>query len=557
MEENLRRAMLLARGDPTVFGTTGIMSGEGALTQGFVREAQMRREPCRRGHAGERKRALIVNCYFDETRLPIARTHKIPQAMAPAWLAGAFAPERWEVRVYSELYGGPLEDEALLGWPDMLVLTGLNTAFDRMLHVTAYARTRNPRVIVVAGGPLVRALPALCARFFDYCCSGDAEQLLDVVRDAFGPGFAAEHLQPRFDLVPWIGRVGYAESSRNCNFRCSFCTLTAQREPYGKYALEDIRRQIVSQGPRCIVVFLDNNFYGNDRDYFVARLELLRELTREKLLRGWAALVTSDFFLKQENLALAKAAGCEALFTGVESFDPAWLRRVKKVQNTGLQPVELIRGCLEAGIALTYGMMFDVGNRRLADLRAELELITSSAEITLPSYISVPIPMLGTPFFKDSLARGALLPNTALRDMDGTTISLQPLDALPEAARFVRELQQLRGYRGRVLSHSVRFLGRYRARLNRTQLMIALSGALLLSAPTLATAPSARGLWAVRAQRTHVAGSEAPDAVYRPAFRVDARYERHFRPTMLTDARGRIAEEVCELAQAKVKRSFG
>lgn len=527
------------------------------MEQGLERAVQMRREPRCRGHSGERKRALIVNCYFDETRLPIARTHKVPQAMAPAWLAGAFAPERWEVRVYSELYGGPLEDERLLGWPDLLVLTGLNTAFDRMLHLTAYARTKNPRVIVVAGGPPVRALPALCARFFDYCCSGDVEELLDVVRDAFGPGFAALHLQPRFDLIPWIGRIGYAESSRNCNFRCSFCTLTAQRRSYAKYALDDIRRQIVSQGPRRIIVFLDNNFYGNDREYFIARLELLRELREEKRLRGWAALVTSDFFLKNENVALAKAAGCEALFTGVESFDPAWLRRMRKVQNTGLQPVELIRSCLDAGIALTYGMMFDIGNRPLADLRAELEFITSSPEMTLPSYISVPIPMLGTPFFKDSLASGALLPNTSLRDLDGTTISLQPHDALPEAARFVRELQQLRGYRRRVLSHSVRFLRRYRGRLNRAQLTIALSGALLLSAPTLVTAPSARALWGKRARRTHVAGSEVPDTVYRPAFRVDACYEGYFRPTMLTDAGGRIAEEVRELTQAKIERPLG
>jgi hypothetical protein len=477
--------------------------------------------------------------------------------MAPVWLAGAFSPDRWDVRIYSELYSGPLENEALLGWPDMLVLTGLNTAFDRMLHVTAYARTRNPRVIVVAGGPLVRVLPVLCARFFDYCCSGDAEQLRDVVRDAFGEGFAAAHMRPRFDLAPWIGRIGYAESSRNCNFRCSFCALTAQREAYGKYALADIRGQIVSQGQRQIVVFLDNNFYGNDRDYFIARLELLKELRKEKLLRGWAALVTSDFFLKEENLVLAKAAGCEALFTGVESFDPAWLRRFNKAQNTRLHPIELIRRCLDAGIACTYGMMFDIGNRRLADLRAELEIVTSSAEITLPSYISIPIPMLGTPFFRDSLARGALLPNVSLRDMDGTTLSLQPVDSLAEAAAFVRELQNLRGYRRRVLSHSLRFARRYRKRLSGTQMLIALSGAFLLCTPALFTAPSPRRLWEARARRTHVAGTEAPDAVYRPAFRVDARYERYFKPTMLTDAQGRIAEDVCELTRARMEPAFG
>jgi len=504
-----------------------------------------------------RKRALIVNCYFDETRLPMARIHKIPQAMAPVWLAGAFSPERWDVRLHSELYSGPLEDEALLGWPDLLVLTGLNTAFDRMLHVTAYARSRNPRVIVVAGGPLARVLPALCARFFDYSCAGDAEQLGDVLRDAFGPGFAAAQLRPRFDLAPCNGRIGYVESSRNCNFRCSFCALTAHREPYRKYALDDIRSQITSQGPKRMVVFLDNNFYGNDRDYFIARLELLTELRRQKALRGWAALVTSDFFLKEQNLVLAKAAGCEALFTGVESLDMRWLRLVNKGQNIRLQPVELIRTCLEAGVALNYGMMFDIGSRRLVDLHAELDTITSIAQITLPSYISLPIPMLGTPFFRQALARGALLPNVPLRDMDGTTISLQPLDPLEHAAQFVRDLQQLRGYRRRVVSHAVRFARRYRKRLNGAQMLIALSGAPLLCAPAVFTAPSMRRLWERRAPRTHVAGTEPLDAVYAPAFRVDSRYERHFRPTMLTDGRGAIADDVRELVHARMEPALG
>ena len=31
----------------------------------------------------------------------------------------------------------------LLSWPDMLVLTGLTNGFDRMLHLTAYARSKN------------------------------------------------------------------------------------------------------------------------------------------------------------------------------------------------------------------------------------------------------------------------------------------------------------------------------------------------------------------------------------------------------------------------------
>ncbi len=138
-----------------------------------------------------RKRVLVVNCYFDDSRQPIRRTTKVPQSVGPIYLAGAFARELCDVRCYTELASGPLEDESLLAWPDMLVLTGLTNSFDRMLHLTAYARTKNPGVIVVAGGPTVRALPLLAQRVFDYSCLGDIEELADVIREAFGREYVA------------------------------------------------------------------------------------------------------------------------------------------------------------------------------------------------------------------------------------------------------------------------------------------------------------------------------------------------------------------------------
>ena len=51
-------------------------------------------------------------------------------------------------------------------------LRGITVAFDRMLHLTAYARSKNAHVIVVAGGPPIRAIPRYSQRFFDYCCVG-------------------------------------------------------------------------------------------------------------------------------------------------------------------------------------------------------------------------------------------------------------------------------------------------------------------------------------------------------------------------------------------------
>ena len=82
------------------------------------------------------------------------------------------------------------------------VLTGLTASFDRMLHLTAYARALKEGMIVVAGGPSVRALPRRAQRFFDYACLGDIEQLQAIIRETLGADYVAEQPFPRFDLIP-------------------------------------------------------------------------------------------------------------------------------------------------------------------------------------------------------------------------------------------------------------------------------------------------------------------------------------------------------------------
>ncbi len=504
------------------------------------------RVPLSRPHrASGRKRVLVVNCYFDELRRPVRRRTKIPQAMGPAYLAGAFSRELCEVRLYSELYSGPLEDAELLAWPDLLVLTGLTTSLDRMRHVTAYARTRNKRVVAAAGGPAIRAFPRYCSRLFDYCCLGDVEQLGEVIAEVFGPAYVAEEMTPRFDLAHWIGRLAHVESSRYCNFHCSFCTLTAEGRGYQKYELEELRRHITAAGKKDFLLFIDNNFYGKDRGYFLARLELIRELWRAGYFRGWVALVTNDFFLRDENLVLARKSGCWALFSGVESFNTEWLRKMNKLQNTCLPQVEMIRKCLEAGILFLYGLVLDVGSRRLAELRQELEFITGSPDITLPSYISIPIPLPATPFFYECLGAGRIFPMTKVRDLDSTTLCVEPLDSLEDVLGFLRGLQTLKGYRRRVLAHAAKFWVTYRSNLMAEQMQAALTNAGLLCAAELVTGVGGRAWLRGRSwRRTHVSTTEKLDSVYQPAFGVDSRYADYFRPTLLTDESGQLAEEI-------------
>ncbi len=502
-----------------------------------------------------RQRVLVVNCYFDYSREPIRRPSKFPQAVGPVFLAGAFSRELCEVRCYDEVSSGPLENESLLGWPDMLVLTGLTHCFDRMLHLTAYARTKNAKVIVVAGGPAVRALPLLSEKFFDYSCLGDIEELRAVIADTWGEAYVAEQMLPRFDLAYWIKLVSHVETTRYCNFHCSFCSLTGEGRAYQTYDLESIRRQVLAVGKRRKLLFVDNNFYGNDREHFRRRIELIKELRADGRFRNWAALVTNDFFSKQENLTLAKESGCELLFSGVESFDPVWLRAFNKLQNTSAPQVEMISRCLNAGIIFCYGLMLDISTRTIADVRRELEFITGTPEITLPAFITLSIPILGTPYFYECLNNRTMLPDTKLRDMDGITIVQKTLDPIDRAVEFVRGVEQFHGLRSRVIKHSIRFFNLYRSKLNPLQLSIGFEQGLLLSAHTLMTSTTAFG-WVKKGRtRTYVSTTEPADQTYTPAFRVDSRFRNHFQPTMVTDRTGNLAEELIESGLLKSARA--
>ncbi|HEX9142709.1 MAG TPA: radical SAM protein [Candidatus Binatia bacterium] len=504
--------------------------------------------------AHNKKRILIVNCYLDDSRRCIPRPNKVPPAMGPVYLAGAFCRETCEVRLYNEQSSGPLVDPRLLTWADMVVLTGLTTALDRMKQLTALARTKNPKVIVVAGGPPIRALPRYSGRFFDYSCLGDIEELQQVATAALGRKYVSDEMAPRFDLADWLGRIGYVESSRYCNFHCAFCSLTGEGRRYQKYGLDAIRRQIVALGKRKYLFFIDNNFYGNDRLFFLQRLEMLRELRHQGYFKHWGALVTNDFFLNDDALRLAHETGCTALFCGVESFDARWLRSVNKNQNTRAPQVEMISKCLQAGIVFLYGLIVDASARPVQDLHRELQFITGTPEITLPSFLTLAIPLLGTPHFYDCLAQGRMLPKTKVRDLNSLTFSLRPADDLETAVQFVRDMDTLRGYRGRILKHSAGFYRKYRSALTADQMAIALYNSAYFSAQNILTAPAAFCWSAGRGpRRTHVSTTEILDPVYTPPFPIDSRYQSHFEPTMLTDSAGEVTRELADdLASIRV-----
>lgn len=487
------------------------------------------------------KKVLIINCYFPEMREPIKRRNEVPDALAPVLLAGYFSRQHCDVKLYNEVHSGFVEvfRPELLSWPDMIVMTGLTAAFDRLLHVSAYAKSANPGVITVAGGHGVRCLPAYSEAFFDYSCTGDVEQICEVIREAFGPEYLGAEFRPRYDLAYWIKRLGYAESTRNCNFKCSFCSLTGVGLRYNPQSLEYLEDQMEAMGKRLIFFFNDNQLLGDGTESFRARIERVQRRRAAGQFKYWSGFVTDTFFWDEENIRLARDTGCLSVFVGVESFDDSmWLKSVNKKQNSRINQVDLIKRCVEGGVIFQYGLVYDPTVQTLEQMYHQLDLICDHPEIPAPNFIFMSIPFPGTPFFQDRYEKGLILPNTRMRDLEGSTLSLQPLDPVEEVVHFIRNGRNFRGYRRRFLQHQAKFLWRYRHSLGRDHMLLSSLTAAAILAPGSFSSPGA--LFVRKGKRTNVSTTERLDAVYTPRLNVNSRYESWFQPTRITDANGAL-----------------
>ena len=164
--------------------------------------------------------------------------------------------------------------------------------------------------------------------------------------------------------------------------------------------LDYVRRQIAAVGKKH-VVFIDNNFYGNDREFFHARLDLLREFHQAGRIAGWSAIVTSDLFADP---GISIRQGPPAVTRFSAAWNPSIWRRCAPTtsvrKNLAVPQVKMIRTCLDAGILFLYGIMLDPSMRSLADMRHEIEFILDTARDYAPLVLHTRDPAAWHPIFQ-------------------------------------------------------------------------------------------------------------------------------------------------------------
>jgi hypothetical protein len=331
---------------------------------------------------------------------------------------------------------------------DLVFLSSIHSDFDRARQISHYFRRRGARTVY--GGFMASTYTALCQPFFDAVVVGDAEGCVprlmeDFRRGDLQPLYLSSPYEPmavpvpRFDLLAERNLIPLTlEATRGCPFSCEFCALTGIGTRFHVRPAERIVHEVV-EGRRMLrgkvpdyklrfACFVDNNIGGHPHylDELCAAIEPLDLL--------WGSQITFNVLTRLERVQALSRAGCRALFVGLESFNPATLADMHKVQNNIDRTREVLDLCRRHGILVGSGLMLSPTVDDLGYIRSLPELLRECG-LYLPSYVCFESPIPGTPHFHRLAAEEepAFLPNALLRDFSGYTLVVRPRHETAEA----------------------------------------------------------------------------------------------------------------------------
>jgi len=227
------------------------------------------------------------------------------------------------------------------------------------------ARFRADGAKVVMGGPHVTLLPEEAAQHCDFLLIGEAEIIWAQFLTDFKNGDpqrlyhsksppTLENLPvPRWDLLK-RSRImkGAVFATRGCPYHCRYCNLKQiYHDCFRTRPVNDVVQEIKAM-PSNFFVFWDDNLFA-DKLYVKELLNALKPLKRK-----WAAQATLRDCSDEELLKLAKSAGCQYLFIGLESFSNQSLAEADKLINRTEDYKPLIDRIHRNGLMIQAGIVF-------------------------------------------------------------------------------------------------------------------------------------------------------------------------------------------------------
>lgn len=279
--------------------------------------------------------------------------------LGPLLLSAIARQEGWQSIVY-------FEEQMPLDWQEIARADVVAVSTITPTAPRAYAicdRVRSLGIPTIIGGPHVTWLPDEALAHADYVMLGEAENsfrkflqnfqdraFAEIAGLCYHQGESAIKTLPdpapcNLDVIPFpdlgslagplktIGRkrIVPMQTSRGCPFDCAFCSVTGMfGRKYRFRSTENVLTELAQyDAGKDFVFFYDDNFAANPRR---AR-ELLEKMAEQGNRIRWSTQVRADICNDLELVKLMRRAGCQTVFVGFESVNPASLESMKKKQT--------------------------------------------------------------------------------------------------------------------------------------------------------------------------------------------------------------------------------
>ena len=319
---------------------------------------------------------------------------------------------------------------------DVLLLSCLTPTVERGFEIASAFKRRNPRSLVVIGGPHVTFQTEEALRYADVVVCGEGE---GVVGDIVAHGSAERVVQgspvenlddlPVIDFSILRGRknmkVFPIMTSRGCPHACNFCCVTAM---YGRRYRFQSAERVLEELEQCdldTAFFYDDNFIANPKRTH----ELLeRLLHRRKGPPRWMTCQSTTRLAHDPVLMekMARAGFCR-LYVGFESISDLSLKCLNK-HHSAEDVTRSIRAFHHYGLRVHGMFIMGTDEDTEETIRRTSQFVRRARVNTVQFMILTPLP--GTPLYEDMQRENRLIHNM-WRYYDGAHVVFQPRKMTP------------------------------------------------------------------------------------------------------------------------------